>query len=94
MPLARTIEFGAKVSNHFENYEFIVLDWGGVSMFNPLNPKLNPICHLLALLGAHYIFHVIGLRVKLRQRDVKVPFFALRCDVIQFCACECSHKTV
>ena len=31
---------------------------------NPLNSKLNPICHLLALLGAHYIFHVSGLRVK------------------------------
>ena len=33
-------------------------------MFNPLNAQLNPICHLLALLGAHYIFHVSGLRVK------------------------------
>ena len=31
--------------------------------FNPLNAKLNPICHLLALLGAHHIFHVSGLRV-------------------------------
>jgi len=31
---------------------------------NPLNTKLNPICHLLALLGAHHIFHVSGLRVK------------------------------
>jgi len=30
---------------------------------NPLNAELNPICHLLALLGAHHIFHVIGLRV-------------------------------
>jgi len=30
--------------------------------FNPLNAELNPICHLLALLGAHYIFHVSGLR--------------------------------
>jgi hypothetical protein len=26
--------------------------------FNPLNTQLNPICHLLALLGAHHIFHV------------------------------------
>ena len=34
------------------------------SAFNPLNAELNPICHLLALLGAHYIFHVSGLRVK------------------------------
>ena len=31
---------------------------------NPLNAELNPICHLLALLGAHRIFHVSGLRVK------------------------------
>ena len=33
-------------------------------VFNPLNADLNPICHLLALLGAHHIFHVSGLRVK------------------------------
>ena len=31
--------------------------------FNPLNAELNPICHLLALIGAHHIFHVSGLRV-------------------------------
>ena len=30
---------------------------------NPLNAELNPICHLLALLGTHHIFHVSGLRV-------------------------------
>jgi transposase len=30
---------------------------------NPLNSELNPICHLLALLGAHHILHVSGLRV-------------------------------
>jgi hypothetical protein len=35
------------------------------STFNPLNVKLNPICHLLALLGAHPIFHVSRIRVKL-----------------------------
>jgi len=32
--------------------------------FNPLNAELNPICHLLALLGAHHILHVSGVRVK------------------------------
>ena len=32
-------------------------------MVNPLNAGLNPICHLLALLGAHHIFHVSGLTV-------------------------------
>ena len=33
-------------------------------MFNPLNAELNPICHLLALLGSHHILHVSGLKVK------------------------------
>ena len=33
--------------------------------FNPLNAELNPICHLLALLGAHYIFHVSVLGVNI-----------------------------
>jgi len=33
--------------------------------FNPLNTKLNPICHLLALLEAHHILHVSRIRVKL-----------------------------
>jgi len=31
--------------------------------FNPLNAELNPICHLLALLGAHHILHVSRIRV-------------------------------
>ena len=31
---------------------------------NPLNPELNPICYLLALL-AHYFLHVSRIRVKL-----------------------------
>jgi len=33
--------------------------------FNPLNPELNPICYLLALLGAHYFLHVSRISVKL-----------------------------
>ena len=32
---------------------------------NPLNPELNPICYLLALLGAHNFLHVSRIRVKL-----------------------------
>ena len=32
--------------------------------FNPLNAQLNPICHLLALLGAHHILHVSRVRVR------------------------------
>jgi len=33
-------------------------------VINPLNAQLNPICHLLALLGFHHILHVSGIRVK------------------------------
>jgi len=33
--------------------------------FNPLSPELNPICYLLALLGAHHFLHVSRIRVKL-----------------------------
>ena len=33
--------------------------------FNTLNPELNPICYLLALLGAHHFLHVSRIRVKL-----------------------------
>ena len=32
---------------------------------NTLNPELNPICYLLALLGAHHFLHVSRIRVKL-----------------------------
>ena len=30
---------------------------------NPLNAELNPICHLLALLGVHHFLHVSKIRV-------------------------------
>ena len=36
----------------------------GHTVLNPLNAKLNPICHFLALLGAHPILHVGRIRVK------------------------------
>jgi hypothetical protein len=32
-------------------------------MFNPSNAELSPICHLLALLGAHHILHVSRISV-------------------------------
>ena len=37
-----------------ENYSLV---------FNPLNPELNPICYLLALL-AHHFLHVSRIRLK------------------------------
>jgi len=36
-----------------------------LATFNPLKPELNPICYLLALLGAHHFLHVSRIRVKL-----------------------------
>ena len=37
----------------------------GSFSFNLLNPELNPICYLLALLGTHHFLHVNRIRVKL-----------------------------
>ena len=37
--------------------------WWVVQVINPLNPELNPICYLLALL-AHHFLHVSRIRVK------------------------------
>ena len=36
---------------------------GALTLFNPLNPELNPIYYLLALL-AHHFLHVSRIRVK------------------------------
>jgi hypothetical protein len=44
--------------HHQVNYDVIYVG------INPLNTKLNPICHFLAILGVHPIFHVIRIRVK------------------------------
>jgi len=35
-----------------------------INNINPLKAELKPICHLMALLGAHLIFHVSRIRVK------------------------------
>jgi hypothetical protein len=38
---------------------------------NPLNAELNPICHLLTLLGAHHILHFSRIRVNLKSRGAE-----------------------
>jgi hypothetical protein len=35
--------------------------------FNPLNAKLIPICHLLAMLGAYHILHVSRIRANIKD---------------------------
>ena len=50
-----------------------VLDAVNCYKINPLNAELNPIRHLLALVGARHFVHVSGIRVnKVRaMKDVK-----------------------
>jgi hypothetical protein len=43
----------------------------GMYNINFLNAELNPIRHLLALLGAHPIFYVSRIRVKMYTEDVR-----------------------
>ena len=51
---------------YFFAKSFIFRDTGIYNnCINPLNPELNPICCLLALLGAHHFLHVSRIRVKL-----------------------------
>jgi hypothetical protein len=50
------------VHQHFS--VFYPVTYSHYSIINPLNAELNPICHLLALLGAHHILHVSRVRVK------------------------------
>jgi len=50
------------------------------SIINPLNAELNPICHLLALLGAHHILHVSRTRVKARLLSLMHTLRSLPCD--------------
>ena len=47
--------------NEYGNSCFLCIECN----INPLNPELNPICYLLALLGAHHFLHVSRIRVKL-----------------------------
>ena len=41
----------------------LILQMFAHKVLNPLNPELNPICYLLALLAHHFI-HVSRIRVK------------------------------
>jgi len=49
-------------------------DAAQTASFNPLNAELNPICYLLALLGAHHFLHVSRIRVKLLTFRLLMPY--------------------
>ena len=42
-----------------------------ISPFNPLNAELNPIRHLLALVGARHIVHVSRIRVNISLLSIQ-----------------------
>ena len=54
------------------------------SSINPLNPELNPICYLLALLGAHYFLHFGRIRVKLLTLRVQMSYIYMEHPFLMF----------
>ena len=58
-------QFFGKYLDIFTCLCFMYVSTLSVVPINTLNPELNPICYLLALLGAHYFLHVSRVRVKL-----------------------------
>jgi hypothetical protein len=55
---------GGGVSGQNSAEERMVLTSTPLYAFNPLNAELNPICYLLALLGARHFLHVSRISVK------------------------------
>jgi hypothetical protein len=51
-------------SSLISKYVTFVIHMPVIININNLNTELNPICHLLALLGAHPILHISRIRVK------------------------------
>jgi len=53
------------------------VDCASMEWINPLNAKPNPICHLLALLGAHRILHVSRVRVNWVRSHTLLSIFLI-----------------
>ena len=65
----------------------------GTCNINLLNAELNPIRHLLALVGARHIVHVSRIRVKprvhLQEDDCTYSYGILRCTSISISSLVC-----
>jgi len=55
---------GMRIYTVFEGVGMCDLKRETLYILKPLNPELNPICYLLALLGAHHFLYVSRIRVK------------------------------
>ena len=58
---------------------------------NPLKPKLNPICYLLALLGVLHFLHIGRIRVKLLTFRLLMSYIYMEHPFLMFLR---SHTTV
>jgi hypothetical protein len=54
-------------------------------MFNTLNAEINPICHTLALLGAHPILHISSIRINYQVYSPR----QLHTELLQFSQLNC-----
>ena len=54
---------GGKVDGEYGKGKSIIIQFVTALSLNPLNAELNPICYLLALLGAHHFLHVSRIKV-------------------------------
>ena len=52
---------------------------------NPLNTELNPICHLLAVLGTHPILHVSRIRVNYNRSNTRDTYRYRICQLLVAC---------
>ena len=66
---------------------FVSVKFSVMPEFNPLNAKLNPICHLLTLLGAHPILHISRIRVNSGMLVYTVPVHLLKTFSEQYSCC-------
>jgi hypothetical protein len=57
--------------------------------FDPLDAELNPVCHLLALLGARHFLHVSRIRVNVNIicNQYGIPYCAHPLNVAVLCFC-------
>jgi hypothetical protein len=53
-----------QADSNASGHNFPIVSFCALQGINPLNAELNPIRHLLALVGARHIVHVSRIRVK------------------------------
>jgi hypothetical protein len=76
VPDPRALDF-VLVIEKLKNHKSPGIDPTPAEFINLLNTDLNPICHLLLLLGAHHILHVNRIRVKSGHRKICYEIYKL-----------------